>query len=83
MMQIYVRFDCPYCLKVISVLKESNLEKNKDYELINGEAGTIGRETILKIGGKGQVPFMVDGTVKMYESNDIIYYIKEKLKKGQ
>ena len=78
MIKIYVRFDCPYCRKVIDRIEELNLEKGKDYELIEAKNGTPGRETVLKIGGKEQVPFMIDNKVHMYESDDIISYIERK-----
>ena len=35
-------------------------------------------ETLIKLGGKRQVPFLVDNdrNIQMYESNDIIEYLK-------
>ena len=33
----------------------------------------------MEIGGKDQVPFMVDENTKMYESNDIVEYLKKKI----
>ena len=35
-------------------------------------------ETLIKLGGKRQVPFLVDNdrNIQMYESNDIIEYVK-------
>ena len=35
-------------------------------------------DSLIKIGGKRQVPFLVDNerNIQMYESNDIIEYIK-------
>lgn len=78
MIKLYVRFDCPYCQKVIDKIEELTLEKDKDYELIEAGNGTPGREIVLKIGGKGQVPFMMDNKVHMYEGDDIINYIEKK-----
>ena len=35
-------------------------------------------DTLIRMGGKRQVPFLVDGerNIQMYESNDIIEYLK-------
>jgi glutaredoxin 2 len=41
--------------------------------------GSIRRKELIKLGGKEQVPFLVDTekNVKMYESEDIINYVRE------
>jgi len=33
---------------------------------------------VVKLGGKSQVPFLVDGNTMMYESDDIVQYLKSK-----
>lgn len=70
MITLYTRTGCPYCANVIAVCNEHGvpfLEKN------------IADETVLKElireGGKQQVPYLIDGEVRMYESNDIVTYI--------
>lgn len=77
MIKIYVRFDCPYCIKVINRIEKLNLEKGKDYELIDAKEGTPGEDMVLQIGGKGQLPFLIDGKISMYESDEIIRYIEK------
>jgi glutathione S-transferase len=48
------------------------------YEEINAERGTPGSEELVRLGGKQQVPFLVDeeAGVNMYESSDIIAYAR-------
>ena len=36
-----------------------------------------GREVVLSVGGKGMVPFLIDGDISMYESDDIVAYLKK------
>jgi len=60
-------------------MDEMKLEENKDFVLINARTED-GSKELLELGGQQQVPFLVDGDVKMYESDDIIEYIKTKFK---
>lgn len=53
------------------------LVEDKTYEVINAAPGTTGRDEVLAIGGKGMVPFLVDGSTSMYESDDIVAYLKK------
>lgn len=75
MLKLYVFEECPYCRKVRKAFEEMGL----DYELIFAEWGTPLHEEVKRLGGKGQVPFLVDTErdVQMYESDDIIAYAKE------
>ena len=81
MIKLYIRFTCPFCQKVMAKVEELNLKEKEDYEYIDSEEGTPGRKVVLEEGGKPQVPFMIDGDTKMYESADIISYISEKFTK--
>lgn len=73
MFNLYILESCPYCKKVMNFLNEKGIHyakidiKNKSNE-----------EALIKIGGKRQVPFLIDTdrNIQMYESNDIIEYIK-------
>jgi len=82
MMELYQFASCPYCQKVIRGMKSFGLEENKDFQLIEASRGTPGRATVEKLGGLSQVPFLVDGSVKMYESDDILTYLEKKYKKS-
>ncbi|HCB10934.1 MAG TPA: glutaredoxin [Cyanobacteria bacterium UBA11991] len=73
MIELYMLETCPYCKKVLNYLNENNFkyithnikDKNKHDKLI-------------ELGGKEQVPFLYDNVknIKMYESDDIIAYLK-------
>ena len=73
MLELFILETCPYCKKVISFLEQNNMEFKK-IDIANKES----EESRIKIGGKRQVPFLVDSerNIQMYESNDIIEYLK-------
>lgn len=73
MLKLYYATYCPYCKKVIAAFDEMGLK----YELIKAEEGDPGRTELVKLGGKAQIPFLVDGNTMMYESNDIIEYARK------
>ena len=79
MIQLYIRGGCPFCKKVETAAVKMGLTRDKDYQLIDASPSTPGREVVMKLGGKAMVPFMVDGETFMYESDDIIAYLKTKL----
>ena len=74
MLKLYTYSYCPYCEKVRRAFEEMKV----DYEEVDAERGTPGSEELLKLGGKQQVPFLVDeeAGVSMYESDDIIEYAR-------
>ncbi len=79
MLELYQTDHCGYCVKVHVVLQELGL----DYVAHDASYGTQERERLVQIGGKAQVPFLVDNRnpekpVMMYESDDIIRYLREK-----
>lgn len=76
MLKLYYADYCPYCQKVIAAFKEMNLK----FELIDAAPRTRGRKKLLKLGGKEQIPFLVDGKKMMYESSDIIEYARKNYK---
>lgn len=78
MIQLYVRKGCPYCKKVETAAVKLGLVQGSDYELIDAAPDTPGREVVLKVGGKAMVPFLIDGETSMYESDDIVEYLKNR-----
>lgn len=73
MLELFMLPTCPYCHRVIDYLDENGFAYKKiDISNIQNE------EALIKIGGKRQVPFLVDKAhnVEMYESLDIIEYLK-------
>ena len=81
MIELYLRNDCPFCRKVVNAAREFELKEGEDFIIIDAAVGTPGRDVVLKTGGKAMVPFLIDGDVSMYESDDIISYINPANKK--
>ncbi len=75
MMELFVTEWCPYCVKVKDEIKKLNIENQ--VTIVDAKDNM---DRLIKLGGKRQVPFLVDGNTKMYESNDIINYLKTKKK---
>ena len=76
MVEIYYSSRCPFCIKVVKAVEKMGLVEGEDYRLIDAAPGTAGRQTVIDIGGRAMVPFLVDGAVSMYESDDIIAYLR-------
>ena len=76
MLDLYILETCPFCRKVMDTFDETNIEYNKKNIL---EKENI--DELIKLGGKQQVPFLVDNDNDkfMYESDDIIEYVKNKV----
>ncbi len=77
-----MRKGCPFCQKVELAAQRFGLEEGKDFSIIDGAPGTPGRDVVLRVGGKAMVPFLIDGDISMYESDDIISYLKGKIRVG-
>ena len=73
MLDLYILESCPYCKKVLAFLEEHNMKSN----LIDIKNKT-NEDSLIKLGGKRQVPFLVDNdrSLQMYESADIVEYLK-------
>jgi glutaredoxin 3 len=73
---MYVKPGCPYCEKVLKFAEENNialtLKSSSDEAVV---------EELIARGGKRQFPYLVDENahVEMYESGDIIEYLKGKM----
>lgn len=73
MLELYYSPTCPYCRKVLSFFEANGIEFTpKDVAESNNY------NTIIKLGGMAQVPFLVDTdrNKHMYESDAIIDYAK-------
>ena len=74
MLTLYYKETCPFCQRVLQMAENLGVEfELKDIE--EDENATA----LIAAGGKRQVPFLVDSEkdVSMYESADIIDYIRE------
>ncbi|TGK35143.1 glutaredoxin [Leptospira gomenensis] len=77
-MKLYQYRTCPYSSYVREEFEKMGLVPGKDYELVEASRGTPGREEVIRLGGLSQVPFLVDGDTKLYESRDIVAYVRRK-----
>lgn len=70
---LYHISDCPYCLRVRRYLDEKGIQiPFKDIEL-DSEA----LETLMRVGGRAQVPCLFIDGKPLYESLDIIQWFKD------
>jgi len=73
---LYYFTECPYCQRVLTVIRDlqlggidtRNIRENPQY-----------KEELIQIGGKGQVPCLVMDGVPLYESGDIINWLKTEM----
>lgn len=70
-MYLYVKPGCPYCMKVDRFLDSAGIEIEHRSVL----AGT-NAEDLRALGGKVQSPCLVVDEAPMYESEDIIAYLR-------
>lgn len=71
MITLYAKTNCGYTTRVVAALDAHGLSYIKK----NIADPTIRTELIEK-GGKAQVPYLIDGDVAMYESEDIVAHIE-------
>ena len=73
MLDLFILETCPYCKKVIDFLKDKPIKYRK-IDITDKDS----ENALIRIGGKRQVPFIVDSdrNIQMYESDDIIEYLK-------
>jgi glutaredoxin len=73
MLTLYVKTGCPFCHRVLAAGEELGIT----FDEKNIADDTVAAELVAR-GGKRQVPYLVDAErgVEMYESDDIIEYLK-------
>ena len=74
MIDLYVMETCPFCRRVMDFLDQTHIEYNK-MDVSKAE----NHRRLMEIGGKDQVPFLVEDNISMYESNDIVEYLKKRI----
>jgi glutaredoxin len=73
---LYYYPTCPYCRKVTKFIEKNNLE---EIELKNINQDQAAESRLIEIGGKRQVPCLFIDDEPLYESNDIINWLKSNL----
>lgn len=75
---LYYKDTCPFCKRVLRFMEKMDVTcEMKD------TTNSKNFDELLNIGGKTQVPCMVIAGKPMYESMDIINYIKDRVDAGQ
>ncbi len=72
-LELYMFETCPYCRRVLNYLDESG---RTDVELHNIHKNAADRQRLIEVGGIEQVPCLFVDGVPMYESLDIIDWLK-------
>lgn len=75
MFTLYYKPTCPFCQRVLQMAENLNVS----FDLKDISEDESARLELIEKGGKQMVPFLVDTEkgVLMYESSDIIDYIRE------
>lgn len=69
--QLYYRKTCPFCTKVLRFMEQAGITLDlRD----TTKPGNI--DDLIRIGGKKQVPCLVINGKPLYESDDIIAYLR-------
>ncbi len=70
---LYYKKSCPYCQKVLRFMQDNKINLDMRDTLQPGN-----QNDLIHIGGKKQGPCLVIGSKPMYESDDIIAYLRGK-----
>lgn len=73
-LKLYMFDACPFCRKV---LREIESQGRTDIELQNIQKNKEAKETLVEVGGKSQVPCLFIDGEPLYESDDIINWLRE------
>ena len=81
MFTLYYKPSCPFCQRVLQMAE--NLKAELELKDVSEDEAALAE--LIEKGGKQQVPFLVDSEkdVSMYESSDIIEYMRENGKKSE
>ena len=71
---LYYKPTCPYCLKVLRYMDDEDIQLEMRNTLEGRNAADL-----VAIGGKQQVPCLIIDGQALYESNDIIAYLRGKI----
>lgn len=72
--KLFVGTACPHCRKVENFMEENNIE----IQIVNINENRDAMKELIEKGGKRQVPCLFYDGEYMYESNDIIKFLKNK-----
>lgn len=72
--ELYKKETCPYCRKVMQFIADSGRTDIEMKDIVENEEN---RRRLVEVGGKQQVPCLFIDGKPLYESGDIIEYLKE------
>lgn len=72
-LKLYYLETCPYCKKVMRFLDKYNIQM----EMAEVNQNPKAQQELMEIGGKDQVPMLLIDGRPLYESSDIIAWLKE------
>lgn len=72
-LELYKRDSCPYCMKVMRFIKVTG---RHDVEYRDIEASDDDRRRLVEAGGKQQVPCLFIDGEPLYESDDVIAWLR-------
>lgn len=71
--KLFVGTICPYCQKVENFMKENDIE----IEIVNIDQDRESMRELIDNGGKRQIPCLYHDGEYLYESDDIIEFLRE------
>lgn len=71
--KLFVGTICPYCAKVENFMKEENIS----IDIVNIEEDREAMKKLIEEGGKRQVPCLYHDGKYLYESDDIINFLRD------
>lgn len=75
--QLYYKKSCPYCQKVLRFMEDNHLTMDTRDTTQPGN-----QNDLIRIGGKKQVPCLIVNGKPLYESDDIIAYLRDSFVEG-
>ncbi len=74
--KLYTTESCPYCILVKDFIAENNIE---GVEIVDVTYDAKGKRDVLMLGGKMQVPMLYVNETALYESKDIVEWLKNNM----
>ena len=72
-LELFMKPTCPYCIKVMNYMSENNIT----IPLRDIVADESAAEALIAVGGKRQVPCLFIDGKPLYESGDIIEWLRD------
>lgn len=76
-LELFKKDSCPYCQKVMVLVDELGVGEQVEYRDIVRDSQA--RQTLVEVGGKQQVPCLFIDGEPLYESADIMRWMRENL----